>query len=140
MDGNPSVTGVTTIVFAGGSVAGTFPIVAVFDGGGSAITGNPEIDVVVPAGGTITSATLLADASGDAVIDIWSDTYGAYPPTDADSITAAAPPTLSGAAKSQDSTLTGWDKTLTAGDVLRFHLDSSATVKRLQLTLLYTRS
>ena len=115
-------------------------IVAVFDAGTEAITGQPEVDVVVPASGTITSWTLLADTTGDAVVDIWSDTYGNFPPTDADSITAAALPELSGAAKATNSTLSGWDASLTAGDILRFHLDSSATVKRLILTLSYTRS
>jgi hypothetical protein len=115
-------------------------IVAVFDGGSAAITGNPEVDVVVPDGGTLTSYTLLADASGSAVIDVWRDTYANYPPTDADSITASAPPTLSSAIKATDSTLTGWSKTVTAGDIFRFHVDSSTTVKRLVLTLTYTRS
>ena len=119
---------------------GVFPVVAVFDGGGSAITGNPEVDVVMPAAGTLTGYTLLADASGSAVIDVWSDTYGNFPPTDGDSITASAPPTLSSAAKATDSTLTGWDKALAAGDILRFHVDSATTVKRLVLTLTYTRS
>lgn len=125
----------------GGGVSGvTFPITVVFDGGTAAITGNPEVDVTVPANGTITGWTLLADASGNAVVDIWKDVYANYPPTVIDTITAAALPTLSSAAKATDSTLTGWTKTLTAGDVLRFHLNSSATVKRLALTLTYTRS
>jgi len=125
----------------GGGVAGvTFPIVAVFDGGASAITGNPEVDVTLPADGTITGWTLLADASGDAVVDIWKDVYANYPPTVVDTITAAALPTLSGAVKATNSTLTGWTTALAAGDVLRFHLNSSATVKRLELTLTYTRS
>ena len=115
-------------------------ISVVFDGGTSAITGNPEVDVTVPAAGAITGYTLLADAAGGAIIDIWNDTYANFPPTDADSITSAAPPTLTAAAKATDTTLTGWDKTLAAGDILRFHLDSSSTVKRLELTLTYTRS
>jgi hypothetical protein len=115
-------------------------IVAVFDGGGSAISGNPEVDVVIPANGAITSYTMLADPSGSAVIDVWKSTYADYPPTNDDSITASAPPTLSSAAKATDSTLTGWTTSLTTGDILRFHLDSSSTVKRLVLTLAYTRS
>jgi len=127
-------------VTIGGLVGATFNITAVFDGGTEAITGNPEVDVVIPAAGTITGYTLFADAAGDAVIDIWNDVYGVFPPTDADTITAAAPPTLATAIKATDSTLTGWDKALAAGDILRFHLDSSATVKRLELTLTYTRS
>jgi hypothetical protein len=127
----------------GGGVSGvTFPIVAVFDSSPSAIIGNPEVDVVIPAAGTITGWTLLADVAGGAIIDIWSDTYGNFPPTDADSITAAVPPTLTAAAKATgaDPAGDGWDVALTAGDVLRFHLDSSSTVTRLVLTLTYTRS
>jgi hypothetical protein len=125
----------------GGAITGAvFQVVAVIDGGTAAITGNPEVDVTIPAAGTITSWTLLADVAGTAVIDIWNDTYANFPPTDADSITAAALPTLAGTNKATDSTLTGWDKALAAGDVLRFHLDSSSTVKRLELTLTYTRS
>jgi len=115
-------------------------IVVVFDAGNSVISGNPEVDVRVPGSGTITSYTLLADASGSAVIDIWKDIYGNFPPTDADSITFTTPPTLTSAIKATDSTLTNWTKTLAAGDILRFHLDSSSTVKRLTLTLAYTRS
>lgn len=118
-----------------------FPIVAVFDNGLSAISGNPEGDVYLPASGTITSWTLLADADGDAEIDIWQETYASYPPTVGDSITGAEKPTLSGVKKNQDLSLNGgagW--AITAGRTLRFHLDSSATVKRLVLTLLYTRS
>lgn len=117
------------------------PIVAVFDNGLSAISGNPDADVYLLATGTITSWTLLADAAGDAVIDIWKDTYANYPPTVADTIAGAEKPTLSGVTKNQDLSLNGgagW--AVTAGDVIRFHLDSSATVKRLTLVLSYTRS
>lgn len=94
-----------------------------------------KCDVVVPFAATVSKATLLADASGSAVVNIWKDTYANYPPTVADKITASAPPTLSGAAKSQDSTLTGWTTGITAGDTLRFNLDSVATCKRLTLCL-----
>ncbi|MCX7335500.1 MAG: hypothetical protein NTV85_28630 [Hyphomicrobiales bacterium] len=140
--GPDGIGGVQARAEAGvGGVSGvTFPITIVIDGGGSAITGNPEVDVTIPAAGTITGWTLLADTAGDAVIDIWNDAYADYPPTVADTITAAALPTLSTAAKATHTTLTGWTKALAAGDVLRFHLNSSATVKRLELTLTYTRS
>ena len=124
----------------------TSTISVVFDGGTSAITGNPEVDVTVPAAGTITGWTLLADAAGGAVIDIWNDTYANFPPTDADSICAANPVSMNSVIKQTsyldgiDSQIDTWDKTLAAGDILRFHLDSSSTVKRLELTLTYTRS
>lgn len=114
----------------------TSAINVVFD----APSASDQLDVVVPFGCTITEVTLLADASGDIVIDIWKDTYANFPPTDADTITASAPPTLSSAAKSQDSTLSGWTTTITAGDVLRFNVDSVATVTRVTLCLKVTRT
>jgi hypothetical protein len=110
------------------------------DGGGSAITTGLKGFVRVPYAGTITKATLLADQSGTIVIDVWKDTYANAPPTDADSITASAPPTLSSATKSEDGTLTGWTTAVTAGDVLAFSVDSAATVTRVTLLLEITKS
>ena len=109
------------------------------DGGGSAITTGVKGFVVAPASCTISSATLLStDASvtsGSIVIDVWKDTYANYAPTVADTITASAKPTLSSAIKSQDSTLTGWTTSVTAGDVLAFKVDSASTVTRVSLFL-----
>lgn len=102
----------------------------VIDGGGSAITTGIKGDVEVPFACTINQVTLLADTSGSIVVDIWKDTYANYPPTGADSITASAKPTISAATKSQDSTLTGWTTSVTAGDILRFNVDSAATITR----------
>jgi hypothetical protein len=92
-------------------------------------------------GGQITRARLLSiDASvtsGSIVIDVWKDTYANYPPTVADTITASAKPTLSSATKSDDTTLTGWSKTVTAGDVFGFKVDSVTSLTKviLQLTV-----
>jgi len=83
---------------------------------------------------------MLGDQSGSIVVDIWKDTYASFPPTDGDSITAAAPPTITTAQKSQDSTLTGWTKALSAGDILAFNVDSCATVERLTVILLVERT
>lgn len=111
------------------------------DGGGVVITTGVKGFVYVPYSGTITKATLLstdaAATAGSIVIDVWKDVYANYPPDNSDSITASAPPTLSSANKSQDSTLTGWGagKTVTAGDVIGFNVDSATTVTRVTLTL-----
>jgi hypothetical protein len=109
------------------------------DGAGEVITTGVKGFLVVPITGTITEATLLStDASataGDIVIDVWKDSYANYPPANADSITASAPPTLSGVNKSQDTTLTGWTTSVTAGDILGFNVDSAGTVTRVTLTL-----
>lgn len=112
-----------------------FSLNFVIDGGGSAITTGIKGDVQFSEACTITNATLLADQTGSIVIDLWKDTYGNFPPTDADSITASAPPTLSSAVSSSDSTLTGWTTSVSAGDIIRFNVDSVSTVERVTLIL-----
>ena len=107
----------------------------IIDGGGAAITAGIKGDLVVPFACSIIDATLLADQTGSIVIDIWKDTYANFPPTVADTITASAKPTLSGASKSHDATLTGWTTSISAGDVLRFNVDSASTVTRVTVAL-----
>jgi hypothetical protein len=110
------------------------------DGAGSAITTGVKGYLEIPFDYTITQATLTADQSGSIVVDVWKDTYANYPPTDADSITASAPPTITTALKSQDSTLTGWTLTGSKGDVLGFNVDSATTITRATLTLQVTKT
>ena len=109
------------------------------DGAGSAITTGVKGFVPVPFTGTINAATLLStDAAATAcsiVIDVWRDTFANYPPVLADTITAAAPPTLSSANKSSNTTLTGWSKTFTAGDVFGFSVVSVTGCTRVALML-----
>ena len=57
------------------------------------------------------------------------------PPTPADSITASAKPTISSGTKQQDSTLTGWTTSISAGDILRFNVDSITTITRCTVSL-----
>jgi hypothetical protein len=109
-------------------------------GGGSTITTGIKGDLEIPFACTINQATLLADQSGSIVVDIWKDTYANFPPTGADSITASAKPTISTATKSQDATLTGWTTSITAGDILRFNVDSITTCTRVTLSLKVTRT
>ena len=97
-------------------------------------------DLTIPFACTITEWTLLADATGSAVVDIWKDTYANYPPTIADVITASAKPTISSATKGQSSTLTGWTATITAGDTLRFNVNSVSGINRLTLSLKVKRT
>jgi hypothetical protein len=92
--------------------------------------------VEVPFACVVTAARLLADQSGAIVVDIWNDTYANYPPTDADSITASAPPTISSSGvKSEDTTLTGWDPNIAAGDILGYNVDSVTSHQRVTVAL-----
>jgi len=115
-------------------------ITFVIDGGGSAITTGQKGHLEIPFACTIKQVTMLADQAGSIVVDIWKDTYANFPPTDADSITASAPPTISSAQKSQDSTLTGWTKSISSGDILAFNVDSCTTITRVTISLKVERS
>jgi len=120
--------------------AKTFGINFVIDGGGSAITTGIKGDIELPFAGTITSVRLLADQSGSIVVDIWEDTYANFPPTNDDTSTASTPPTITTATKSEDSTLTSWDTTFSAGDTLRINVDSCTTITRCTLSIRGTKS
>lgn len=113
---------------------------AVISGGGSVITVGIQFDVEVDFDCEIEQVTLLADQSGSIIIDIWKDNYASYPPTVGDTITASAKPTISGATKSQDATLTGWTKTITAGQILRINVDSVTTITRCTLAIKVRRT
>lgn len=108
------------------------------DGGAAAITtGVKAPGINIPVACTITSVEAVSEdaTSGSIVVDIWKDTYANSPPTDADTITASAPVTISSSTKSQDTTLTGWTKSLAAGDRLVFNVDSCTSIKRCSITL-----
>lgn len=107
----------------------------VLENGGSVLATGVYADIECPFDGTITSYTLLADQTGSLVVDLWKNTYANFPPTVADTITASAKPTLSSAVKATNSTLTGWTKTFTAGDVIRINIDSASTIIRATLSL-----
>ena len=107
----------------------------VINGNGYALDTGIKADLPVPFDCQIVEATLLADVAGSVRIDIWKDTYGAYPPTNADSITAAAPLTLVGANKTTDTTLAGWTTALTTGDTLAVVVESASVLTRLTVAL-----
>jgi hypothetical protein len=107
-------------------------------GNSSALTAPAaNIDVVVPSACTIKGVRIYTTGgNGSCVVDIWKSNHAGFPALDADSITAAAVPTITAAAKYSDDTLTGWTTALAAGDVLRFNLDSTSTFTRISIFLI----
>jgi len=92
---------------------------------------------------TINAWTLTADPAGAIVIDIWRDTYGNFPPTDADAMPGAGKePTIAATnAKGQDTSITDWTSDdISAGDILRLNVDSCTTITRCTLSLKVTRT
>lgn len=114
----------------------TQTLTVVVDGAGAPITtGAKQVYLTVPAKFQITQWRLIADQVGSVVVDLWVDDFPSFPPTVADTITAAAKPTLTAQQAAQSSTLTGWTTSLAAGDVMEVNIDSAATITKLTLTL-----
>lgn len=105
------------------------------DGGGLPIKTGVAGDLEIPFGMEITGWTLVADVQGSIVVDVWRGEFANFPPTDADTIAGSEKPTIANATKAQDLTLDTWTTSVTAGDVLRFNVDSVATITRATLTL-----
>ena len=120
--------------------AGTSAINVVISGGENVVMAGVALDVIVPFDCEITSATALAKESGTLQVDIWKGTYASYPPTDANSITASAPVKIIGWYKTQDTTLSGWTKTISANDILRFNVDGVTLITQATITLNVTKT
>lgn len=118
----------------------TSGIEIILDGAGGAISTGIKGDFQVPFACEIQEAVVLADQTGSIQIDIWKDTFANFPPTNDDSITDAAPMVISSATSSQDTTLTGWTKTLAAGSILRFNVDSCDAITRCTVILKIKRT
>lgn len=110
-------------------------LIFIIDGGGAEIAVGEHGHLRIPFKCGITKVTLLADQTGSIVIDIWKDTYANFPPTVADTITAAAKPTIAAGVKDEDGTLTGWTKTINADDILAFNVDSVTDIERVMILL-----
>lgn len=117
----------------------TGEIVLTIDGGGSAITTGEKTWVRIPYACTITAVEMTSDQSATVTVDVWKDTYANFPPTDADSITASAVPTITAGTKSLDETLTGWTTSVSAGEYLKFNVDANDNATRVVLVLKTTR-
>jgi len=113
-------------------------IIITINGGGSVPTTGVLLDFMVPVTLTITAWTIIADQNGSIVIDLWRDSYAAYPPTIIDTQVAADPPTLISAIKNSSTALSGWTKTWTANDIVRVNIVSAAVLTRATLILNYT--
>jgi hypothetical protein len=109
-------------------------------GGGSAITTGMKGFIDVPFDCWIEEAALEGQTSGSLVLDLWKCTYaqfdgGSTHPVDGDSITASAPLTISSGTKVRDTSLTGWTRTLTKGDIIAPNVDSNDNLTLVTLVL-----
>jgi hypothetical protein len=109
-----------------------FDLAVVFNGQGSTLATGSFVDVRVDFSATVKQVELMGGPTGWAQVDIYKCTFGQYNyaqthPVAADSITASDKPVLNNTYSYQDSTLTGWNTTINAGDVLRFIIPTGTT-------------
>lgn len=114
-------------------------IVFGWNNGTSVITAQDQ-EIVLPFAGTITDWTIVSDKSANVSIDLWVDGYAEYPPTVLDTICNSNYVSLTTSDKNTDSTLTGWTKTFSAGDIMKAHIISVDTASRILLTIKYTKN
>ncbi len=121
---------------AGDSIKGDLAFASIMiDGGGSTITTGVKGDIgpfAFPC--EIEEVHALGDQTGSIQIDVWKDTYANFPPVDGDSITASAPIVITTSNKGSPNIST-WTKSIAAGDVLRFNVDSVTSLQRVELAL-----
>ena len=91
--------------------------------------GKLTIDVT----GVIENIRVLADQTGDIVLDIGKASFADYP--NFNSVTAAQRVQLSNSNKYFDDVLNNWTTTITAGDILRFDVISVNNIRRLLISL-----
>jgi len=86
--------------------------------------------------------TILADLAGSIAFDIYKCAYADFPPTNADTIIglSAEQPALVNEQTAQDRYLTGWNTTLTRGDILAIEVMSIDVVTSVTLSLFVTRN
>ncbi len=107
---------------------------------GNVLSTGIAAEIVIPFDCTLTGWTLMADQSGSIVIDVWKDVFANYPPDNSDSIAAGHEPTLSSADHGEDTDISDWSSVaVTAGDVIRFNIDSVTSITRITLLLHATR-
>jgi len=87
----------------------------------------------------ISGYSLLADVAGNVVIDIWKAAFAAFPPTVANTITAAAKPTLAAAQGVLSTAIGTWTTALNAGDVVAVNVDSTLTLTEVTVTIFVTK-
>ena len=113
----------------GGSGATTQPGAYVFQEGAADSTALVAVGtkgyIRAPYDATITGYTILTDVSATVTLDVWKIASGTALPTNSNSITASAKPTLTADDVVHSTTLTGWTTAVTAGDILAWEVEAN---------------
>jgi hypothetical protein len=119
-------------------------IVFSMDGSNNVITTGVKGFLSIDFDCTIQQVTLLTDRTGNISVDIWKTTYanfdaGTTHPVYIDNITANVAPAIVNGTKYINSSLSGWNTTINAGDILGFYATAN-TVQKATLTIKVLKS
>ena len=102
--------------------------------GSVAMTTGKKGYLTIDVTGEIESYILISSEVGNLEVDIKKSTFSDFPNTS--SICGGNFPTLSGTNKSSDVNLSGWSKTLNAGDILEYEvINTSTAITRFSIAL-----
>lgn len=110
------------------------------DNTGTALTTGPKAEIFMRHAGYWTGWWVPAAQVGSIKIDVWKAALASYPPTNANTITAANEIAISGAQSAYDTTLTGWTVQFAAGSTFILNVDSCTTIQRATVYLGWERS
>ena len=112
----------------------------VIDGGSNPITAGLKGFIQIPFDHRITATALFGKPSGSIAVDLWRCSYTAFDggvthPAAGDKITSSTPPTITSSTKSQDSTLSGWSTSGSAGAVYGINVNSCTNITNVTLVI-----
>lgn len=116
----------------GGAAGGNGSIGMTFDNGTSVLEPTTSY-ITVPYSGTITGWTIISNSTGSVVVDVKKCAGFLCNPTI--SIAGTEKPTISADWANEDSSLSSWTTTVTAGDKFGFNIDSVSTIKNVSISL-----
>lgn len=89
----------------------------------------------MPFAGSMQQFHLVANAAGNATLDVYKKAYGSLPFGTGDTICGANYPAIAGTQVKYDGTLSNWTKTFSAGDWLGIYVSAAATVVQCTLSI-----
>lgn len=105
----------------------------VVDSGSISMLSGNKGSVTLDVSGVLESLTILSDQQGDLTLDIKKSNYSTFPTFT--SIVGGTYPQMTNSRKVRDDVLTGWTKTIIAGDILTFDVISVNNINRFLISL-----
>lgn len=127
------ISGKRTVQLSAVSAAASTVLLASADGVRGSVFVAPFTGVIT--GWRLIGVPITGQSSGTCTIDIWKRAATGGIPGNANSITASAKPSLSGAVEGSSSTLTGWTTAIAAGDKFMMEIEAVTNFAEIYLVL-----